>query len=49
MVSVVADEGGVGLGDSPDVFVGTSVEAVTLGTLVAKGCDVGFPPVSSTV
>ena len=49
MVWVVVEDGDVELGDCPDVFVGTSVDAVTLGILVAKGCDVGLPPVSSVV
>ena len=37
MVWVVVDVGEVGLADCPDVFVGTNVDAVTLGILVAKG------------
>lgn len=41
--------GDVELGVCPDVFVGTNVEELTLGILVAKGCDVGFPPVSKVV
>jgi hypothetical protein len=41
--------GDVELGVCPDVFVGTNVEELTLGMLVAKGCDVGFPPVSKVV
>lgn len=43
------DVGDVELGACPDVFVGTSVEELTLGMLVAKGCDVGLPPVSKVV
>jgi hypothetical protein len=41
--------GDVELGVCPDVFVGTNVEELTLGMLVAKGCDVGSPPVSKVV
>lgn len=37
------------LGGWPDVFVGTRVAELILGTLVAKGCDVGFPAVSKVV
>lgn len=46
---MVVDDGDVELADCPDVFMGTNVEAVTLGILVGKGCDVGLPAVSSVV
>ncbi len=48
-VWVVVEDGDVELGVCPDVFVGTKVDTVALGILVAKGWDAGLPPVSRVV